>query len=621
MRERLLRIIFMFVALCVAIFDVAAAKDVSFKVNVPLQVAAGEAFPVEFVLDASPDNDSFQAPAFSGLNVIAGPRISSGSSIQVINNTMTKSVNYTYTYVLMADSAGRYTIPAAQVKVDKKIYSTQRTVVEVVREQRSLSQSSSSQSGVGSQQQSPQSEATSRVGKDDVLLRLLLSSNEVYKGEPIRAVFKLFTRVDIVNYENFKAPVFNGFWAQEVTQPRRADSSRETYNGQVYDTYVIKEYLLYPQQSGEIEIESMQMDAVAQVVVQSRNIDPFFGRSNEFYNVRRSVATTPRTINVKRLPAGAPESYSGAVGEYQLELIPFESNIIEANSAKLLKLRVSGTGNLSFIQAPKLELPNSFEQYVVRTTESIQTTSQGATGYKEFEYPLIARAEGEYTIPAIEFSYFDPKTGAYTSLHTNPFSVTITPDKRQDGAAKMVRSGVDKADVALLGSDIRFIKLGEAKFTSKRDPLIGSPLYFVVLFVLIAIFVVVYIVARRMIRDARNQALRRGKRANKVVVHRFNKAKQHMDEGNERLFYDEVLHGMWGYMSDKLNIPVADLTKEYVRDELNKRNADGELVSGFADLITRCDEAHYSPMASAQMNEVYGCALHLVSQMEILFKR
>lgn len=620
MRERLLRVVFTLAMLCFAIGETYAQDEVSFTVDAPLQVAAGEAFPVAFKLNASPDGDSFVAPDFKGANVIAGPRISSGSSINVVNNKMTKSVNHTYTYVLMVDEEGRYTVPSAQVKVDKKSYSTKSTIVEVVKEQSNSNNSSVSNQGRATQSSS-RNEASSRVGQDDILLRMLVSGKSVYKGEPLKAVFKIYTRVDIVNYENFKAPSFNGFWAQEVTDNRQNSASRETYNGQVYDTYVIKEYLLYPQQSGEIEIEPMQLDVIAQIVVQSRNIDPFFGRSSEFHNVRRSLSTKARTIDVKRLPAGAPDSFSGAVGEYTMELTPLDTDVIEANAAKLLKLKISGTGNISFIQAPKLDLPNSFEQYTVRNTESIQTTSLGATGYKEFEYPLIARAEGDYTIPAIEFSYFDPKAEAYVVRQTNSFNLTITPDKRQGGAAQMVRGGATKSDVTLLGSDIRFIKLGSAKFRPLSRPLIGSPIYFGLLFGLLLIAVVAYVVLRRVIRDSHNVALRRGKQANKVVVHRFNKAKQYMDEQNERLFYDEVLHGMWGYMSDKLNIPVADLTKEYAREELGKRGADSELVQEFSNLIIRCDEAQYSPLASAEMNDVYNCAVYLVSQFELLFKR
>ncbi|MFI3248446.1 MAG: BatD family protein [Rikenellaceae bacterium] len=621
MKRLLLRIIFTVAAIGIIISSFAAT-DVTFKANAPLLVTVGEPFPVEFSLNAHPDDDSFQAPSFDGFNVIAGPRISSGQSVQVINNDITRTVNYTYTYVLIAQDAGNYTLPAATVVVDKSQYSTQPIAVEAVNESSSLSGGAQqSQQPQQSRAANPQSSASNRIANDDVMLRLIISDKSVYKGEPIRATIKLYTRVDIVNNENLKMPTFNGFWAQDVTDTRNQGARRETYNDKVYDTHVIREYLLYPQQSGDLVIEPAQIDIVAQVVVQSRNIDPFFGRGRDFYNVNRHLETPPTTIDVKKLPSGSPASFSGAVGKYSIEMIPMTSTTFEANSAVTLKLRVAGTGNLSFIQAPKLELPNSFEQYNVKTTESIRNSSGGATGYKEFEYPFIARAEGNYTIPAIEFSYFDPSTNAYTVLNTNPFSVTITPDSAAGSGAATIERGVSKVDIALLGSDIRFIKLRSAVFAPIRDPLILSWLYFAIVAAVVLIYVVLFFVLRRKIRDSKNDALRRGKRANKIAVQRFKVAKRAMDDNNERLFYEEMLRGLWGYMSDKLNIPVADLTKECVRDELVKRGGDLSVAQEFSAIITRCDEAQYSPMASSQMIDVYGCGLQLLSQIETLFKR
>ncbi len=621
MRQLLIRIIFTVAALGVYLSTFAAA-DVTFKANAPLLVTVGEPFPIEFSLNAKPEDDSFRAPSFDGFNVIAGPRISSGTSVQIINGDITRSVNYTYTYVLIAEEAGNYTIPMAAVVVDDASYNTQSIAVEAVEESSSVSSGGAQQqpqsSGSGGNSQSA---ASNSIAKDDVMLRLILSNTSVYKGEPIKAVIKLYTRVDIINNENLKMPTFNGFWAQDVTDTRNQGARRETYNGKVYDTHIVREYLLYPQQSGDLVIEPAQLDIVAQVVVQSRNVDPFFGGGRDFYNVRRHLESAPTTIDVKKLPSGSPTSFSGAVGKYTVEMIPMSSTTFEANSAATLKVRVSGTGNLSFIQAPKLELPNSFEQYNVRTTESISNSSSGATGYKEFEYPFIARAAGNYTIPAIKFSYFDPSTNAYTVLNTNPFSITVTPDTSAGSGAAQVERGVSKVDIALLGNDIRFIKLGDAKLTSQQDPLILSWIYFVVLAAVVLLYVTLFVVLRRKIRDSKNDALRRGKRANKMAVQRFKIAKSAMDDGNERLFYEEMLRGLWGYMSDKLNIPVADLTKECVRDELVKRGGDQDVAQAFSAIITRCDEAQYSPMASSQMSDVYGCGLQLISQIETLFKR
>ncbi len=620
MKRLFLRIIFTVAALGVVLSSFAA--DVTFKANAPLLVTVGEPFPVEFSLNAKPDDDTFQAPSFEGFNVIAGPRISSGQSVQIINGDITRSVNFTYTYVLIAQEAGNYTVPAASVVVDDDSYSTQSVVVEAVNESSSISSNGSQQQQSSRDGVNSQGTASNSIAKDDVMLRTIISDNSVYKGEPLKATIKLYTRVDIVNNENLKMPTFNGFWAQDITDTRSQGARRETYNDKVYDTHIVREYLLYPQQSGDLVIEPAQIDIVAQVVVQSRNVDPFFGGGRDFYNVRRHLETAPVTIDVKKLPSGSPTSFSGAVGNYTIEMMPLASTTIQANGAATLKIRVSGTGNLSFVQAPKLELPNSFEQYNVRTTESIRNGNNGTTGYKEFEYPIIARAEGNYTIPAVNFSYFDPSTNAYTVQATKPFSVTITPDSTAGGGgAATVERGVSKVDIALLGNDIRFIKLGSAKFVPLRDPLILSWLYFVIIAAIIVLNAAAFAVLKRRIRDSKNIALRRGKRASKIAVQRFKSAKKAMDEENERVFYEEMLRGLWGYMSDKLNIPVADLTKECVRDEIIKRGGNSSVAQDFSAIISRCDEAQYSPMASSEMSDVYGCGLQLLSQIESLFKR
>ncbi len=627
MRRLLLRTIFTLSALCIMLSAVVAA-EVEFKANVPLLVSVGEPFPVEFSLNAKPQDDTFTSPTFAGFEVVAGPRISNGTSIQIINGKMTRSVNYTYTYILIAQEAGRFTIPAASVVVDKTGYKSQAIPIEVVKESESIA-SAPQQSGGSAQQggstqqqrQSAQSTASNRVAKDDVFLQMNISRKSVYKGEPLRAEIKLYTRVDIVNNENMKLPSFNGFWAQDVTDSRQQGARRETYNGKVYDTHLIREYLLYPQQSGELVIDPAQLDIVAQVVVQGRNIDPFFGGGHEFYNVRRHLQTTPITIDVKRLPAAAPASFTGAVGQYTIELIPPESTSLTANTASTIKLRVSGSGNISFVQAPKIDLPASFEPYTVRTTESLRNEATQMSGYKEFEYPFIARAEGDYTVPKVEFSYFNPSNNAYMTVSTNPFNLTITADKGGNGGAAQIISGVSKSDIAMLGSDIRFIKLGSANLKHEREPLILSWLYFLIVGAMLALWGAMFVMLRRMIRDSKNEALRRGKRASKVAVQRFKSAKSSMDAGDERVFYKEMLRGLWGYMSDKLNIPVADLTKEYVRDEIIRRGGSQSVAQEFSAIISRCDEAQYSPMASAQMDEVYRDGLQLISQIEELFKK
>ena len=601
-----------------AIFSAYAAEKVTFEANSPLTVAVGEAFRVEFALNAKPDEDSFKAPSFEGFDVLAGPAVSQGSSVQIINGSMTKSVSYTYTFVLLPQAAGNVTIGAAEVKVDGTTYRTRPLPVEIVNEGE----------GSGARQQSgshrpddAQTDAQSQIGKDDILLRAVVSRTSVYKNEPLHVAFKLYTRVPYVNIVPESAPSFNGFWSQDLTDPNAGRVGRETYNGKVYETRVLYDYLLYPQQVGALAIEPVEMTVVAQVVVQSRNADPFFGSGREVYNVPRKVQSQRATVQVKALPAGAPASFSGAVGNFTMDT-QFPSERIAANSGATVTVKISGTGNLTFVQAPKLPLPTSFEQYNVKTTESINTSASGISGYRQFEYPFIARAEGTYDLEPVEFTFFDPQRMQYVTLKSKPLTLEITPDARGGGDAVVMQGrGMSKEEVKMLGQDIRYIKLKGAQLRSEREPFIFSAAYWILLGGILVVFAMIYVALRRQIRESQNVALVRGKRANKVAVQRFRAARRYMEEQNRHAFYEEMLRALWGYMSDKFNIPVANLTKENVREELHKRGVSSEDSQRFTAIITQCDEAQYSPVESARMGDVYSEGVNLISRIESVIKR
>ena len=602
-----------------AIFSASAAEKVTFEASSPLTVAVGEAFRVEFALNAYPDKGTFKAPSFDGFDVIAGPAESPGQSIQIVNGAMTKSINYTITYVLLPQAAGNVTVGAAEVTVDGTVYRSNALPIEIVNEGKSP--------GAGGTQSRPREDsspdvtAQNQIAKDDILLRAVVSRTSVYKGEPLRVTFKLYERVPVVGCNDVKFPSFNGFWAQELNTDN-ARRQRETFNGKVYETLVAKEYLLYPQQAGTLVIEPAELTAVAQVVVPGRrNVDPFFGGGPDFVNVPRKVQSPRINIAVKPLPAGAPASFSGAVGSFTMDaVLPQER--LAANSAATYTVKISGTGNLTFVQAPKLTLPASFEQYNVKTTESINTSAAGISGYRQFEYPFIARAEGTYEVEPVEFSYFDPSRMQYMTLKSKALELEITPDAKGGGDALVVQGrGMSKEEVKLLGQDIRFIKLGSPQLRSVREPFLFSAAYWVLFFGILILFAMVYVALRRQIRESQNVALLRGKRANKVAVQRFRAAKRYMEEQNRHAFYEEMLRALWGYMSDKFNIPVANLTKENVREELNKRGVSQELSQSFSEIISQCDEAQYSPLAGARMSDVYNAGVDFISKLESVIKK
>ena len=601
-----------FVALF-AIFSARAAEEVSFSLNAPMLASVGEAFRIEFELNAKPDDNSFAPPTFENFDVVAGPSVSQGSSIQIVNGEMTKSTSYAITYVLIPQKVGTFAIAPATISVKKKSYTTQRTMIEV----RDGAQAGAAQ-GTQNKNESAESRANRTIGKEDLMLRLELSKRSVYKGEPVRAILKLYSRVNLAGSEGSKMPAFNGFWSQQIDIEQ--GPFRESLNNKVYEVYNIAEYLLYPQQGGTLTIESAELTVVAQVMVKSnRGFDPFFGGGHEVYNVRRTLKTPEVKVQVKEFPAGAPASFSGAVGRYTMSH-KLSSAEVAANSAVTLQLTISGTGNLSFISAPKLELPSSFELYDVKSEERIENKASGSIGYRRFDYPFIVRAEGDYEIAPIEFTYFDLEKQKYITLTTPPLNMVVMPDKSAATQQQVVASGIKREDVRLLGEDIRFIKLGAPTLRSVVAPFALSPLYWLVVVMLIVAAVASYFVVRKYIRDKRDEVLIKGKRANKMAVKRFRIAEKYMREQDRRAFYEEMLRALWGYLGDKFNIPVADLTREVVREELSRRGALVEAESIIA-VIARCEEAQYSPAASAEMKDVYEEGVDAISKIESAIKK
>lgn len=599
-----------------ASFPASAAGKVTFEADAPMIVATGEVFRVEFTVNETPDEGTFEAPTFEGFELLAGPVLSTRRSFESINGSMTYSLKISYTFTLVCHEAGNRTIGEAGIAVGGKIYRTKPLPIEVVAEKGAEAQPQ--QRSEGRQPQSA-SGPTNRVGKDDVLLRAVVSRTSVFKGEPLRVAFKLCQRVNVVGFEDVKLPSFDGFWAQELSTDN-ARPVRETIDGKIYETIVIKEYLLYPQKAGQLSIDPANLTAVAQIVVRGRNPDPFFG-GPEVYNVRVPLQTPRLTVTVKELPNGAPESFNGAVGRFSMEAT-LPPDRLAVNSSATYVVKISGTGNLTFVQAPKLTLPGSFEQYNVKTIESINASAAGTTGYRQFEYPFIARAEGEYDLPSLEFTYFDPARVQYVTLSSKAMQIEIVPDGSGNGSAPVMGGrGMSKEEVKLLGQDIRFIKLGGHQLRLQAAPFLFSTAYFILLGGILLLFVMTYIALRKQIRDSKNAVLLRGKRANKVAVQRFRAAKRYMDEQNRHAFYEEMLRALWGYMSDKFNIPVANLTKESVREELHKRGVASDESQRFSAIITQCDEAQYSPVASARMSDVYAEGLDLVSRIESVIKK
>ena len=592
---------------------VASWAQVSFRVEAPALSALGQPFRVEFTVDAEPERNSFRAPSFEGFDVIAGPSYSTGHSVQFMNGRQTSSYNCTITYVLLPSEAGTFTIGAASISVDGRNYTTQPTPIEIVEERGNTNQDNNKGEAANNKGQATGS-PDSRIAPDDILLRLKISDTDVYKGESIRASLMLYTRVPIAGIESLTMPQLNGFWSQELQVDNTP--SREEYNGRVYETYKINELLLSPQQSGTLTIPAAQMTVQAQVVVQNGRYDPFFG-GRQVYNISREVSSPSINITVHDFPAGAPASFNGAVGSFTMQST-LPTATIEANSSDRIELTISGTGNLKFITAPRIALPESFEIYDTRIMENISAQQSGTSGSITYTYPFVARSAGEFVIPPVEFTFFNPATESYITCSTEQFTITVTADGSSTSSTSTYVNY--SGTMRQLDRDIRFIHT-EALDTSRSNTLVFSPLYWLILVVMVAIFVVVYVIMRRRIRENRNVVARRMKHADKVAVQRLRMAQHSMNEGNKHRFYEEMLRAMWGYISDKFNIPVSNLTKETIREELYRRGVSAGDAEQFCDIISRSEEAQYAPSTDGDMGEVYADAVSVITKIEAVVKR
>ena len=592
-----------------------SGQAVEFTVDGPSVVTVGEVFRVEFSLTEKAD--SFTAPSFEGFTVLAGPSTSTYSQRSIINGQITSSTTYGYTYVLQCSEAGIHTIGAAEAEVKKQKVRTRPYSIEAVADSRTVA----SQGGQGGAAQSQSS--GSAVAEEDVVLRLVVDRTEVWKGEPVRAAIKLYTRQSLSAVEGAKYPSFNGFWTQELNTDNY-QWQRENYNNRVYDARILREWLIFPQQSGTLEIERTEMTAIAQIVTRSRSqslFDDFFGGGPSVQEIPMKLSAPAVKITVKELPAGAPADFAGAVGRFDMETT-LPADEIAANSAVDYVVRISGVGNLPLVQAPKLNLPTSFEQYNIKTTESLNATQGGISGYRQFEYPVIARAEGEFDVPAITFSYFDPSEGAYKTLSSEARTYTVLPDDSYaGGTSRGLVSGVNKEDIKFLGQDIRFIKLGNGHLRSVDAINMARSTYLVVVVLIVVATILAHVYLRRYLRDLHNNALMKGKRANKVALLRFRAAEKYMEAGQQRGFYEEMLRGLWGYVSDRFNIPVANLTKENIREELDKQGVEQADIEQYMSVISECEYAQYAPAASGKMRELYTAGVEIVSKFESVIHR
>ena len=602
------KIIFLLFTILAA-WQVKAADKVRFVAEAADVVVSGDQVRLVFTVN-SQDIKDFRAPSIKGFDVLMGPSRSQQSSIQIINGKRTSNSSTAFTYILLAGNPGTYTIPAASVEVNgEKVFSNAISIKVLPQDQNS---GNSGNNGGGSASSSRSQAAGSRISANDLFITATASKTTVHEQEAILLTYKVYTVVNLRQLYG-KMPDLKGFHTQEVELPQQKTFTLEHYKGRNYNTTVWSQYVLFPQQTGKLEIPSITFDGV--VAQQTISDDPFdaFFNGGGYVEVKKKITTPKVVINVQPLPA-KPAGFSGAVGEFKLAS-SINATDVKTNDAVTIKLTLSGTGNMKLIGTPEVKFPQDFEIYDPKVTDDYKLTNSGLTGTKTFEYLAIPRHAGNFTIPAVEFTYFDLKSNSYKTLKTEAYNLKVA--KGQGNADQVISDFTNKESVKMLGKDIRFIKLGDSSLRPKGDFFFGTVGYYLCYLIPLLLFVVFAVIYRQKALENANVAKVKTKKANKVATRRMKLAGKLLAENKKNEFYDEVLKALWGYISDKLSIPVSQLSKDNIETELTNYGVQEALIAEFIGVLNECEYARYAPgNENEAMDKVYSASVEVISKME-----
>ena len=590
----------------------AWADNITFTANAPEVVVSGDQFRLSYTINSQKVRD-FRAPSIQGFDVLMGPSRSTQSSTQIINGNVTSTSTITFTYILMAEKEGTYKIPGATIVADGNNYTSNSVEIKVLPPDQSSGASSSN-----SRNSSRNQANSGKITDKELFMLATVSKTNVYEQEAILLTYKVYTQVNLTQLHG-DMPDLKGFHTQEVDLPSQKQWSLEHYNGRNYNTTVYSQYVLFPQQSGKLEIPAITFEGnVSQMVASADPFDAFFN-GGSVRNIKKNIVTPKLTINVKELPAGKPANFSGGVGEFTLSS-SISTQELKTNDAVTIKLVISGTGNMKLISTPEVGFPQDFEIYDPKVDNKFNLTRSGLAGSKVIEYLAIPRHAGNYTIPPIEFSYFDLKSQSYKTLKTDAYTLNVA--KGEGNSDQVVANFTSKEDLKVLGQDIRYIKTGDTRLTQKDDYFYGSTSYWLWYIVPLALFIAFMVVYRKQAMENANVAKVRTKKANKVATKRMKNAGKLLAEKKSEAFYDEVLKALWGYISDKLSIPVSQLSKDNIEEELQKNQVADELIKEFINNLNDCEFARYAPgNQDEKMDKIYSSAIDVISKMENSIKR
>lgn len=595
----------------IALFLLLVAVLPTFAQTVRLQAPdvceVGRRINISYVVDTQ-DVEDIKVGEFPGFELLYGPSTSSQSSFQMINGKTTHSSTITFTYVLLAEKEGDYTLPAASVKVNGKTIRSSTANIQVLPSSSNTSQGQFSGQGSSSKTHR-QSEGA--INEGDLFITATASKSKIFEQEAVVLTYKLYTLVNIRQLSG-DMPELDGFHCQELNSKAQLSLKYERYNGRNYGTAIWRQYVLFPQKSGKMTIPSIFFDA--EVEVTNPNADPFdifFGGGSLTQMLRKTIKTPEVEIDVKPLPSPIPSNFSGAVGKFSMtgSLTPDQ---LDANDAATMKIVVSGQGNMKLIKAPSVDMPKDFEVYTPKETDKTTNTAAGAKGNIVFDYVIVPRHGGKYSIPPVEFVYFNPDAEKYVTIRTDSFHLAVAKGKPVAGGSSVH----EKEDLRVLSSDIHYISTGKANIRESVDGFFGTTAYVLVHVCAVALFFLLLAIFYRQAKANADIARKRGKRAGKEATKRLKVARKLLKNHEAGPFYEETLRALMCYVGDKLNIPMTHLAKENVREALSARNVDEALIRQYMDVLESCEFARFAPGdPMATMDKIYESATQAINNL------
>ena len=576
----------------------------------PSHVSVGEQFRLTYTVNTQ-DVDNFRAGNFpDAFEVLMGPSTSRQSSFQMVNGHTTSSSSITFTYIICANKNGTFTIPPAQIRCEGHTIKSNSVKITVSGRQQSQ------RGGGGGYDNEPQMRtAGSNISGADLFIKVSANKQRVHEQEPILLTYKVYTLVQLTRLDG-KMPDLKGFHTQEVQLPQQKSFKVETYNGRPYRTVTWSQYVMFPQMTGKLEIPSITFDGT--VVMQNRDVDPFeafFNGGSGYVEMKKKIKAPGITIQVDPLPA-RPADFSGGVGKFNIsaQLTPAS---VKTNDAITLRVIVSGVGNLKLIKEPVVVFPKDFDRYDAKVTDKTKLTSNGVEGSMIYDFIAVPRNAGKYEIPPVKFVYYDTSANKYVTTESKGFTLDVAQGAKSGGVSDFTGSDVD-----MLNKDIRYIKTTPEELHGVNDFFFGSTSYWIALALLAVAFISLFVIFRQRAIDNANIGKMRGKKANKVATRRLRTASKLMAAGRSGEFYDEVLRALWGYVGDKLNMPVESLSRDNISQRLTEREVSEANVSLFISALDECEFERYAPGdAKGNMNKTFNAAMTAIENIEDTMKK